>query len=145
MSYQPIRWVNGVTSLSAQNLNHMEQGIKDNETLVADAVNKLSTISMLPSQNRVELFNINDVPSGGSSFHTSTPDNGYIIISARAKNRVSMDVLTYEIGKLEYTILDNYFTIVLPVVKNYLQFTIFAEPSDLKYFNVTFCYAKKGV
>lgn len=41
MAYEKTTWVNGATALSAENMNHIETGIEDAHTALADKVDKV--------------------------------------------------------------------------------------------------------
>lgn len=41
MAYTKTTWVNGETPINADNLNHIEGGIKDNDTAISDMIGKI--------------------------------------------------------------------------------------------------------
>ena len=137
MSYTPTKWVNGVTPLNAQNMNHIEDGVKGVEFDVND------TSTMLTSNSIINAMSLEE----GSIFNP--PDNGYLYmyISGVATGYYSigpvLDSLQINLQRLSN--LSTYHTFLVPVIKGVpvrLSYSSTFTPT-VSESRVIFFYAKK--
>ena len=142
MSYTPTKWVNGVTPLNAQNMNKIEQGIKDSNNLV-------SNYSLLPSTNQIQnFFNLSDINNTGNAVAQAL-DNGYVLFYYQNTSGITVTITLVDTntGITSGHTVGHFgtFTELIPVAKgdNVILYISKGNFNKLTVYNNQFIYAKK--
>ena len=100
MTYQPTEWINGETALSADNLNHMEQGILTNSEALGDLgieelVERVNNLAAEAAALQTQLSLLNDkFPVGTGNIADSAITAAKIASAAIVQGKIASNAVT---------------------------------------------------